>query len=57
MILSSDLVFVKDKTSNKGKKKPTLDYDIIKTNVNSEVVKEDEEGYDKNAEEDEELED
>ena len=57
MILSSDLVFVKDKTSNKGKKKPTLDYDIIKTNVNSEVVKEDEEVYDKDAEEDEELED
>ena len=57
MILSSDLVFVKGKTINKGKKKPTLDYDIIKKNVNSEVVKEDEEGYDKDVEEDEELED
>ena len=52
LILSSDLVFVKDKASNRRKKKPTLDYDIIKTNVNSEVVKEDEEGYDKDVEED-----
>ena len=52
LILSSDLVFVKDKASNRREKKPTLDYDIIKTNVNSEVVKEDDEGYDKDVEED-----
>ena len=57
MILSSDLVFVNDKRSNNEKKEPTLDSDIIKKNVSSEVVKEDEERNDKDYEEDEELED